>query len=53
MRKLGGALIVFFVLFYFIAIYGKHSTCKEAGGVLVMGLGWFVCVEEVKARGRG
>lgn len=41
------------LIYSLIAIYGAHSTCRDAGGVLTMGIGWFVCVEEVKARGRG
>lgn len=40
-------------IYFLIAIYGSYSTCREAGGVLTMGIGWFVCVEELKERGRG
>lgn len=36
------------LLYFGIALYGTHSTCRDAGGVLATGIGWFVCVEELK-----
>lgn len=39
------------LIYFLIAIYGSYSTCRDAGGVLTMGIGWFVCVEELKTKG--
>lgn len=41
------------LLYFSLAFLGTYSTCRDAGGVLVTGIGWFVCVEEMKARGQG
>lgn len=37
------------LLYFSIAFLGTYSTCHNAGGVLVMGIGWFVCVEEINS----
>ena len=37
------------LLYFSIALLGTYLTCRNAGGVLVMGIGWFVCVEEISS----
>ena len=48
MGKLDVLFVAIVLIFFSIAGYGKSSMCKDAGGVLVLGLGWFECVQEVK-----
>ena len=42
-------IVLFLVVYFAIALYGKTRKCEELGGVLVAGIGKFQCVKSLGA----